>query len=183
MSSGFRPSSLTEADLSKMGPLGDWKRSASQSDLIEGMHPRPQYVPMSGHDDLTRHEIQARLEAADARVSGAVESIRADAATLRAELREGIAEIKAQGERSQAAADRFYAEAGRALAEIRLAAEQKRSTIMEMGYRAAAWIFGAMVALGGLYFTIRAAVSAPTTPVATEQVQQAKQPPPTVRPR
>lgn len=128
--------------------------------------------------DLTREELNAKLEACEARVAAAVESMRADWHGLRADVTQGIAEIRTQGERSQAAADRFYAEAGRVLAEIRLAGEKNRSTVMELGYRVAAWVFGAIVTLGSLYFTVRKAVEPP--PVAS--AAPAPQPAPTAQP-
>jgi len=119
--------------------------------------------------------MQAALAAAEARVATVVEGLRADAAELRADLRDGLSQIKAAGDASQVNADRFYAEARTiladsraALTEIRLAGEQNRTNVMAMGYKALTWLFGAILALSGAYFTIKKAVT--PDPVATTVV-------------
>lgn len=135
---------------------------------------RPDEPIVESMSDLTRQEISATLAASEARVAVVVETMRADAAELRAELREGNALVKAQGEVAkasaasfQAEADKFYADARSllaesrtALTEIRLAGEQNRTAIMGMGYKVAAWVFGAIVAVGSLSLAVYKAVSA-----------------------
>ncbi|HGM6719894.1 hypothetical protein J5H43_01870 [Stenotrophomonas maltophilia] len=110
--------------------------------------------------ELSREEVQARLDASEARVATSVESMRADAAQLRADVKTSLSEIRAQGDRAQASADRFYSEAGRLLAEIKLAGEQNKTAVMGMGYKVAAWIFGAIVAIASLSLAVYKAVSA-----------------------
>lgn len=110
-------------------------------------------------NDMTREEVKARLDASEARVATAIEGVRADAATLRADIKSTLFEIKAQGDRAQVSADRFYAEAGRVLAEIKLAGEQNKTAVMGMGYKVAAWLFGAIVAIGSLSLAVYKAVS------------------------
>jgi biotin operon repressor len=110
--------------------------------------------------DLNREEVKARLEASEAKMATSVEGLRADGATLRADVNSALAEIRAQGDRAQASADKFYSEAGRLLAEIRLAGEQNKTAVMGMGYKIAAWLFGAIVAVASLSLAIYKAVSA-----------------------
>jgi hypothetical protein len=124
---------------------------------------RPE-VDHSSMSDMTREEVKARLEASEARVSTVVETMRSDAAELKSELHTGLEQIKAQGIAAQVNADKFYAQAGTLLAEsktllaeIRQAGEKNRADVMSMGYKALTWIFGAALALCGLYFTIKKA--------------------------
>lgn len=136
--------------------------------------------------DMHREEAKARIEASEARVGKVVESMRADAAELRSELHAGLEQIKAQGIVAQANADRFYADARSMLAdskallaEIRHAGEKNRADVMGMGYKILTWIFGAALALCGLYFTIKKAVApAPAAPVSVSAPVTADAPPP-----
>ena len=136
--------------------------------------------------DMDRVEVKARLEASEARVGKVVESMRADAAELRSQLHTGLEQIRAQGAVAQASADKFYAQAGALLAdsktllaEIRQAGEKNRADVMSMGYKALTWLFGAALALCGLYFTIKKAVEAPRAPAMTSaQSQPPSQPTP-----
>lgn len=136
----------------------------------------------SSMSDVTREEVKARLEASEARVSTVVEAMRSDAAELRSELHTGLEQIRSQGVIAQANADKFYAQAGALLAdsktllaEIRQAGEKNRADVMSMGYKALTWLFGAVLALCGLYFTIKKAVEAPRAPAMTSAQSQ---PPP-----
>jgi len=158
-------------------------RFTAASGIYPGSVEKPTISPKTElMTDVTRHEMNAALAASEAKVATAVESMRADMAELRAELREGNSQIKAQGEIAkanaaafQADADRFYADARTllaesrtALTEIRLAGERNKVNVMGIGYKFLTWFFGAIVALGGLYFTIKKAIAPPNF-VATEQ--------------
>lgn len=153
----------------------------SQSVTVEQMHDWPHDVVMS---ELTREEISARIEASEARVATVVESLRADASDLRADLRDGMARISSQGEVAQAKADQFYAEAHKllaesrtALTEIRLAGEQSKVNVMGLGYKFLTWFFGAIVALGGLGATVYTAVKrAQESGAATQNVVEDPRP-------
>lgn len=127
----------------------------------------PTQPNINAMNEVTRHELAATVAASEARVATVVEGMRADAAELRAELREGNALMKAQGEKLQAqaieasaAAGRFYSDAGRLLAEIKLAGEQNKTAVMGMGYKVAAWLFGTILAIGSLSLAVYKAVSA-----------------------
>ena len=130
-----------------------------------------QQVQNDAMSDMHREEAKARIEASEARVAAVVESMRADAAELRSEVHAGLEQIKAQGVVAQANADTFYADARTILAdsktllaEIRQAGEKNRADVMGMGYKILTWIFGALLALCGLYFTIKKAVQQPPAP-------------------
>ncbi|MDR7070518.1 hypothetical protein J2X02_003383 [Pseudoxanthomonas japonensis] len=133
--------------------------------LVDVDPPAPHHVDMAGP---TREEINARLEAAEARVAWAVESMRAEVKTGVADIKTLGVEMKAQADKAQATADRFYADAGKVLAEIKLQGEVNRTQIMSMGYKFAAWFLGALVGLASLYFTVKKATQ--PEPAPTVQV-------------
>lgn len=167
---------------------------------IRPIEKHPSDPIVASMSDVTRHEMNATLAASEARVATLVESMRADAAGLRAELRESNAHIKAQGEiakasaeRFQADADRFYADARTllaesrtALSEIRLAGEQNKTALMGLGYKVITWTLGTILAIGGVSIGAYNAIKRPSTstpvtlpaPQATPQVQ----PPPVAPP-
>jgi hypothetical protein len=155
------------------------------AESVEMPETKPQVEAMS---EMNREEVKARLEASEARVATVVESMRADSEGLRFELREGLSQIKVLGQISQANADKFYADAHKMMAEsrtvlteIKLAGEQNRTNVMAMGYKFAAWIFGAVIALSGLYFTVQKAIAdrpaAASIQISPAPAPSASQPP------
>lgn len=93
--------------------------------------------------EVTRHEMAARLDATEARVALAAESMRSDMGQLRSEM-------AANAERAQANADRFYADAGRVLAEIRMTNSEHKAALYGVGYRVIAWTLGTILAVAGI---------------------------------
>lgn len=128
--------------------------------------------------EITRQELDARLEASEARVAMAVESMRADAASLRADVRDGLNEIKIQGVSAQASAEKFYADAGKLLAEIHLANERQKVELYGLGYKVIAWTLGTMLAVGSVAVAVYGVISprqqsVPSVPAPVSSVPSA----------
>ncbi|UGB46965.1 hypothetical protein LQ772_06650 [Frateuria edaphi] len=100
--------------------------------------------------DMNREEVKARLEASEARVATAVESMRADSAALRADLQTGLKTIEAQGSVMRSEAASFFADARRVLAEIQVAQEKDRNQYYALGYKVIVWSFGTVLTVAGL---------------------------------
>lgn len=97
-------------------------------------------------NDLTRQEVQARIEASEARVAMVAESIKSDMSGLRSE-------ISAQAKISQAAAETFYARANQVLSQIDLSNEKHKNALYGTGYKVIVWTVGTVITLGVLGMT------------------------------
>ena len=119
--------------------LAQWKGFG-----LESPKPEEHIQPMNGP---TREEVTARLEATEARVAMAVESIRGDSTAMRSEM-------SSHFERLQASQDRFHAQAGKVLAEIELSNEKHKVSIYGIGYKIFAWSFATVLAIAGVAATV-----------------------------
>ncbi|MCD9005183.1 hypothetical protein LDO31_02840 [Luteimonas sp. XNQY3] len=100
--------------------------------------------------DVTRHEMNARLEASEARVATVAESIRGELSAMRTDFVAMRAQSESDAKISQARASEFYAEAGKVLAEIRLANSEHKVSMYGVGYKVIAWTLGTILAVGGV---------------------------------
>jgi len=142
-------------------PFDPVRRSLERLNEV-GRHLEPEQPQAHDADmsEVTRNEMNARLEASEARVATVAEGIRGELSAMRADFAAMRAQSEADAKIAQARASEFYADARSALTEIKLASEQNKVTIYGIGYKVIAWTLGTILAVGSVALGVWRALAA-----------------------